>query len=234
MHEPRFGVLRVVQPAADAAAARRANDNRNRRAPAVPKPQRRRLIDDLVEGAGDEIGKLHLGNGPVAAHRRADADADDGRLGNRRVDDARLAELLEQPLGHAEGAAVRADVLAEHEHLRVAPHFLGERFADGFQIRQLFAHGTTVSRIRHRTGHRARDTDRAQPDAPRSSAALRPTLSLVARSALRIQIRHGVLGSGSGAFIANSTASSIVVCARAPRSPSSSRRSARDGPAGRS
>ena len=54
--------------------------------------------------------------------------------------DARLAELLEEALRDAERAAVLADVLAEHEDLRIAPHFLGERFADRFEVGELFRH----------------------------------------------------------------------------------------------
>ena len=82
---------------------------------------------------------------------------------------AHLAELVEQPLRDAERAAVRADVLAEHEHLRIAPHLFDERFADRFEVGEFFAHGAQAYR------------------------------SVTASS-----------GFGSGAFIANSTASSIV------------------------
>ena len=115
-------------------------------ASAVPVAERRRLVDDLIEAARDEVGELHLGDRPVAAQRGADADADDRRLGNRRVDDAQLAELVVEPLRDAERAAVRADVLAEDEHFRIAPHLLGERFADGFEVGQFFGHGSNAQR----------------------------------------------------------------------------------------
>jgi hypothetical protein len=130
----------VIQPAADIAAARRPDHDRYRGAPAVAKAQRRRLIDDLIEAARDEVGKLHFRHRTVAAHRRADAHADNRRLGNRRVDDPHLAELVIEPLSHAKRPAVRADIFPEHEHFRVAAHFFEERLADGFQIRQLFRH----------------------------------------------------------------------------------------------
>ena len=45
--------------------------------------------------------------------------AHDGGLADRRVDDARLAELLQEARGDPEGAAVGADVLADHEDARV-------------------------------------------------------------------------------------------------------------------
>ena len=78
MDEPRFGVLRVIQAPADITATRRAHDNGHRCPAAVTVPERRRLVDDLIEPARDEIGELHLGDRPVATQRGADADADDG------------------------------------------------------------------------------------------------------------------------------------------------------------
>ena len=49
-----------------------------------------------------------------------DAHAGEARLADRRVDDALVAELLEQPLGHLVGAVVEPDLLAHHEDARVA------------------------------------------------------------------------------------------------------------------
>ena len=120
----------MIEAAADVAAARRADNHRHRRAAAVPIPEGRRLIDDLIEAAGDEVGKLHLGDRPVTTERRADADAHDGRFGDRRVDHAHLAELVIEALGDAECAAVGADILAQDEDLRIAPHLL-DRLPNG-------------------------------------------------------------------------------------------------------
>ena len=140
MDEPGLRILRVIETAADIAAARRPDDDRYHRAAAIAEPQRRRLVDDLIEAARDEIGELHLGDRTIAALRRADADPDDRRLRDRRVDDAEIAELFVEALRHAEGAAVGADILAEHEYFRVAAHFFGKRLANRFQVRQLFTH----------------------------------------------------------------------------------------------
>src|SRR5690606_11583890 len=54
------------------------------------------------------------------------------------VDDAIVAELLMQPLRHAEHAADAPDVLAEHHDAVVAPHLYAERVAyrlDHVQLR---------------------------------------------------------------------------------------------------
>ena len=132
--EPSFGILRVVQPAADISAARRAHDDRACDAAAGAVAQCCRLVDDLVEAAGDEIGKLHFRDWPVAALRGADADANDRRFRDRRVQTTRFAELLDEAGGGAKRSAVRTNVLAEDEHLRIAAHFFEQRFANRFQV----------------------------------------------------------------------------------------------------
>ncbi len=58
------------------------------------------------------------------------ADADDRRLGQRRVDHALAAEAIEQPVGGAEHAAVVRHVLAEDDDALVARHLLVERGVD--------------------------------------------------------------------------------------------------------
>ena len=52
------------------------------------------------------------------------ARADHGRLADRRVDDPLRAEAVEEAGGDAEGAAVGADVLAEHEDPLVLLHLV--------------------------------------------------------------------------------------------------------------
>ena len=140
VNEPRFRILRMVEATANVASAWRSHDNRHGRPAAIPISQRGRLIDNLIEAARDEIGELHLGHGTVATQRRADADADDGRLRNGCIDHPCLAEFLKEALGDAERAAVFADVLARHEDLRIPPHLFAERFADRFEIGELFRH----------------------------------------------------------------------------------------------
>jgi hypothetical protein len=149
----------VIETAADVAPARRAHHDRDRRAAAVAIAQRGRLVDDLIEAARDEVGELHLGDRAVAAQRRADADADDRRLGDGRIDHAHLAELLVQSLGHAEGAAVRTDVLTQHEHLRIAAHLFGERLADRFEVRQLLAHKFSALTTKPRRARRRHEEE---------------------------------------------------------------------------
>ena len=58
-------------------------------------------------------------------------------FGDRRVDDALLAELLDEAGEHLEGGARLGDVLAEDDDARVAAHLLGQRLADRFAERDL-------------------------------------------------------------------------------------------------
>ena len=65
------------------------------------------------------------------------ADADPGKaiFGDRRIDHAAWAELLEQVLTDLVGALILANLLAHEEHRRIAPHLLGHGVA------QRLAHG---------------------------------------------------------------------------------------------
>src|SRR5205823_694013 len=90
--------------------------------------------DELVPGARDEVRELHLRYRAHAHERRARAAADDRGLGERRVDDAPGAELLLEAERDLEGAAIDADVLADHEHALVAAHLHAKPIGDRLQI----------------------------------------------------------------------------------------------------
>ena len=77
-------------------------------------------LHELVVAGVDEVGELDLGDRAEPGEREADPDADDRRLGERRVEHPVGAELGGQPVGGAEHAAARTDVLAEHDHPLVA------------------------------------------------------------------------------------------------------------------
>ena len=116
--EQRLGRLRVVGPAADAAADGRADDQLRRVLAARAVAVLGELADDLVVRGEDEVGELDLGDGHEAVERHADGGADDAALGERRVDDAVVAELVAEPLRDAEDAADLADVLAQDDDAR--------------------------------------------------------------------------------------------------------------------
>ena len=102
------------------------DDDRHRRAGAVV--LLRGDGDEVVPGAGDEVGELHLGDRAHAHDRRAGAAADDRRLRERRVDARATAPNSSwKPERDLEGAAVDADVLADQEDALVAPHLLPRR-----------------------------------------------------------------------------------------------------------
>src|SRR5690606_19493884 len=71
-----------------------------------------------------------LGHGHEAVERHADRRAEDAALGERRVDDAVVAELVPKALGDAEDAADAPDVLAEDDDPLVLLHLEAERVVD--------------------------------------------------------------------------------------------------------
>src|SRR5205823_1023283 len=92
VREGALGVLRMERPAREAASGGQAHDDRNGRAAA--EVLLRRHGDEVIPGAGDEVRELHLGYRPQTHERGSGRPADDGRLGQRRVENAPGAELL--------------------------------------------------------------------------------------------------------------------------------------------
>jgi hypothetical protein len=94
-----------------------------------------RGVDDVVHRLHGEVEGHELDDGLQTAKGRADAEAGEAVLGDRRVDDPLGAELVQQSLGHLVGALVFGDLLAHDEDGVIAAHLLGhgiaQRFADG-------------------------------------------------------------------------------------------------------
>ena len=78
--------------------------------------------------------------------RRTRRRADDADLGDRRVDDALLAELVDQSVGDLERSAVRADVFADAEDVLVALHLLEQRLANRLEVGDLGHQGFSLRR----------------------------------------------------------------------------------------
>src|SRR5262249_43155536 len=76
-------------------------------------------------------------DGAHAHDRRAGAGAHDRGLRQRRVHHAPVPKLLLEPERHLEGAAVHADVLADHEDALVAAHLGAQPVGDRLQVGEL-------------------------------------------------------------------------------------------------
>ncbi|SKT96869.1 Uncharacterised protein [Mycobacteroides abscessus subsp. abscessus] len=77
------------------------------------------LTDNLIEGRVYESVELDFTDRTVSPHGQTDRGADNSGLGQRRVDDAMVAEILLQPVGHPEDTAELADILSHDDHLVV-------------------------------------------------------------------------------------------------------------------
>src|SRR5437763_3440147 len=145
MNKPHLGILGMKWATVDIPAARSANYERRWGIPAVVRF--RDHVDNLVEGAADEIHELEFRDRPQASQRRAEGSADDGGLGNRCVNDPFRPEAVDEAVGNLEGTAVDADIFAEAEDSRIALHFFPDTLADGFEISKL-RHGYEHHRTR--------------------------------------------------------------------------------------
>jgi hypothetical protein len=152
----------VVLDRTDAAAVGHTDDDGDGEAPARPVVHLGELGGDLVEGREDEAVELDLADRAVAAHGKADRATDDAGLGERGVENALLAELRLQPLGHTEHATEATDVLTHEENLRVIgerllePQVEGLRHAQGFDPCSFVAHWPASSKdASYRSSHAA-------------------------------------------------------------------------------
>src|SRR5262245_48780817 len=102
--KPSFVLLRVEGPSMNATSAGRSHHNRYRRVPTVAALGR--VIHDLVKSAGDEIGKLDLGDRAQAHETGTNGSSDNSGLRNWRVHNAPFAEVLEHTLRNLECSAV--------------------------------------------------------------------------------------------------------------------------------
>src|SRR5882762_10559075 len=89
-------------------------------------PKLRHLIGDLVERHVGEVRELHLRDRPLAGERESERNTRDRRFGQRRIDDALLAESLAQPVRDEEHATFLSDVLTQDHDALVALHLLCE------------------------------------------------------------------------------------------------------------
>ena len=132
MEKPRLDVLRVERARANSAARRQAHDEGHRSLGAVE--ALRGHVDDLIEAARDEVGKLHLDDRPPPQERAAHGDAHRSGLGDRRVDDAVVAELIEEATCDRERPAELGDVLSHEEDAFILTHRMTQRDRDGLEI----------------------------------------------------------------------------------------------------
>ena len=147
--EEGIEALRVLRRRAETGAVHGADDHRGHRLAAEHVAELGGLIEDLVETDAHEIDEHQVGDRPQPGRGGADRSADEGQFGDWRVEHPLASELRHQALGDAERAAPRVllagragaagDVLAHHDHARIALHFLTDRLVDGLTI-ALFRH----------------------------------------------------------------------------------------------
>ena len=90
-----------------------------------------RRIDDVVDGLHGEVERHELDDRLQPRHGGADAQAGKAVLGDRGIDDALVAKLLQQFAADLVGPLVLGDLLADQEDLVVPTHLLGHGVAQG-------------------------------------------------------------------------------------------------------
>ena len=150
MREPRLERLRVLRRQLQRGAVRAAENDRHVELAARHVEQLGGGVEHLVEREHGEVPRHELDDRAQADHRRADADAGEAELGDRRVDDAHLTEFLEQAFGDLVCALVDGDFLAHEEDAVVALHFFAQRLVQRVSIRDDWH--VVVEKLRRRGG----------------------------------------------------------------------------------
>ena len=96
---------------------------------------------DLGGGVGGEIGELELLDGTVAVDGEAKGIARAGGFAQRCAEHPGPAEIVDQALGDLEGAAISADVLAEHDRLGPLGEDLAQAEGEGLGHGDIFDFG---------------------------------------------------------------------------------------------
>jgi hypothetical protein len=99
------------------------------------------LTVSIVAPDPEKVSEHDLDDRPVACQRKTKRGADKPGLRNRRISNAYRAELLVETLACLEGTAGLADILAQNQRLRIAPHLLAQRRGDRFPVAD-YLHGS--------------------------------------------------------------------------------------------
>src|SRR5215469_18207432 len=132
MSKEGLGILRVKWPSMNAPARGPAQHQRYRRSPA--KMRLGQQVNDLVEGASDEVHKLKLGHRTHSGEGRAEASVHNGHLGDRSIDHAFGSEAIDEAVGDLESAAVDTDVFSDAKDGGIALHLFPDALADCLEV----------------------------------------------------------------------------------------------------
>ena len=142
-----FPAFRMVFKRPDAAAVWRTQHHGNSvSSPGTP-AQSGGMVFDLVKVLIAKSGELNFADRLEPIDRHADGHADNRRLGQRSVQYALIAELVDQAVGDPEHTAVNPNVFAQNNNTVIFFHFLLQRQIEGLDHRH-FSHVCPPQRVR--------------------------------------------------------------------------------------
>ena len=134
----------MLRGGAEAGAVHGADHERGHRLAAEHVAELGRLVEDLVEADPHEVDEHQLGDGAKAGRGGTGGGADEGRFGDRRIENALAAEFAHQAFGDAERPApgvvlagraeAAGDVLAHDDDARIAAHLVAQRLEDRLAV----------------------------------------------------------------------------------------------------
>ena len=135
-HRNRIVVVKMTAESLLVAISRNTDDEAVAVLAIGEERQRRSLAAQLVLGVV-EVGEVFdLGNRHEAADRAAIGQSEDRGLVEQGVEHSAASGLGHESLGHAVHTTFHRDVLAEHQHVRLAVEHCGQCGVDGLRKRQ--------------------------------------------------------------------------------------------------
>ena len=134
VRQPRFPRLGVLRTELQRGTVRAAEHHRHRELTARHVQHLRRRVHDLVDRQQREVPRHEFDDRTQPCHRRPDADAGEAEFGDRGVDDAHLAELLQQSFRDFVRTLIHRDFLTHEEDAVVAVHFFAERHVERIAV----------------------------------------------------------------------------------------------------
>ncbi len=138
MNEGAVVATRVARSAAGAGGELGADHHGNVYSSAGHIMITRRVRRQLIHRQRQQIGELNFDDRAHAVDRGANRQANQRGFGDRCVEDALFAELLDQAAGDTVSAAKQRDILAHDKHALIARHLGTQRLAQRFLHAQLF------------------------------------------------------------------------------------------------
>ena len=133
-HQPRFGALAVLGAKAAGHPLRGPDGQRRDKLATAHVAILGNLIDNLIHGHRDKVGKHQLRHGAQPSNGRAQRCPNNRLFRNWGIAYTIRAKLLEQPRCHLKHTTSLGHIFTKEDHIGITAQLIGQRFAHRFTV----------------------------------------------------------------------------------------------------